>query len=108
MSKPTTAAPRPNPCHVSSCLGHADERTAAVACARCQGPRWTLTKRASAPDPLDYACTRCRAVLAGRSAADPLVTDAQRAAGRRLGRENRHDQPIPPGKEAPIPLGDAR
>jgi len=60
------------------------------------------------PDPINYVCLRCRAVLAGRNAADPLATDAQRAAGRRLARENRHDQPIPPAKETPIPPGSAR
>jgi hypothetical protein len=72
--EPTTPPRRPRQCHVPNCLGHSDERTAAVFCSRCQGPRWTLVKPASAPDPLDYVCIRCRAVLAGRPAADPLPT----------------------------------
>jgi DNA-directed RNA polymerase subunit RPC12/RpoP len=102
MPDPSTA------CGVSNCLGHADERTAEVVCTRCRGRRWVLVKPASAPDPTDYTCRRCRAVLAGTNASDPLVTEAQRAAGRRLMRENRHDQPIQPANKAPIPLGDAR
>ena len=108
MSDPTTAAPHPKSCRVSNCLGHADERPAEVACARCRGRRWILVKPASAPDPARYRCQRCRAALAGKNAADPLATDAQRAAGQRLARENRHDEEFQPAKQAPIPLGDGR
>jgi DNA-directed RNA polymerase subunit RPC12/RpoP len=108
MSKPTTPTRRSSRCHVPHCLGHADERSAAVTCTRCQGQRWVLVKPASAPDPTDYVCIRCRAVLAGRNASDPLVTDAQRTSGLRLAGGNRHDGAIPPAKEAPIPLEGAR
>ncbi len=38
-------------CHIPSCLGHADERTAEATCTQCQGHRWVLVKPASAPDP---------------------------------------------------------
>jgi hypothetical protein len=81
-------------CPVSNCLGHADARPVEVVCVRCLGPRWILVKPASAPDPAGYTCQRCRAALAGKNALDPLATDAQRAAGRRLAGGNRHDQPI--------------
>lgn len=108
MSDPITAAPRPTTCRVSNCLGHADERSAEVVCVRCRGRRWILVKPASAPDPTEYSCHRCRAALAGKNAADPLATDAQRAAGHRLARENRHDEQFQPAKPAPIPLGGAR
>jgi DNA-directed RNA polymerase subunit RPC12/RpoP len=57
-------------CHIPSCLGHADERPAEVACTRCQGRRWVLVSQAS-PDPTGYTCIRCRAALAGRSVIDP-------------------------------------
>lgn len=55
-------------CYVPRCLGHADERTAEVSCIRCQGQRWVLVTPQSAPDPTDYFCQRCRAVLAGKNA----------------------------------------
>ena len=102
MSDPTTC------CRVSNGLGHADERTTEATCLRCRGRRWILVTPASAPDPTDYTCLRCRAALAGRTVADPLTTDAQRASGQRLARENRHDGAIQPAKQAPIPLGGAR
>ena len=66
-------------CHIPSCLGHADERTAEVACARCACQRWILVRPATAPDPTDYICIRCKAVLAGKNASDSLVTPERRA-----------------------------
>lgn len=65
-------------CHIPKCLGHADERTAAADCSRCGMRRWVLVTPARAPEPTDYSCQRCRAVLAGRNSVDPLMTDAQR------------------------------
>ena len=72
-------------CHIASCLGHADERTAEVACSRCQGQRWTLVRPATAPDPTDYVCIRCKAVLAGRNASDPVGSQAQQDARAQAG-----------------------
>ncbi len=71
-------------CERPGCLGHADERTAEVRCQRCRGKRWILVRPASAPDP-EYTCQRCEAVLAGKNAADPLGTEAQRASPGRFG-----------------------
>lgn len=89
-------------CHISNCLGHHDERTAAVRCTRCERQLWTLIRPASAPDPSGYFCLRCRAALAGRNVVDPLVTDARRAQLAQA--RNRHDQPIQQGKAGGIPL----
>ena len=48
-------------------------RSLAVRCRRCCGERYVLPEHL----PEDgYVCLRCRAVLAGRNAADPLVTEA--------------------------------
>ena len=83
-------------CHIPSCLGHADERTAEVACARCQGQRWILVRPATAPDPTDYRCLRCVRVLSGYpNVIDPLRTpaspeaNAARVEGLRRARETR-------------------
>jgi hypothetical protein len=66
-------------CHVSNCLGHADERTAEVTCSRCQGQRGILVRPASAPDP-SYVCARCTRVLAGYvNVKDPLASPEVRA-----------------------------
>ena len=70
-------------CHIPSCLGHADERTTEVACARCAGQRWILVRPATAPDP--YTCLRCRAVLAGRNASDSVGSQAQQDARAQAG-----------------------
>jgi hypothetical protein len=77
-------------CSVATCLGHAAQRTAEVVCARCRGLRWApdpiipLTpdgRVAGPPIPLvlPYTCHRCRAVLAGQRATDPLVSPERRA-----------------------------
>jgi hypothetical protein len=77
--------------HLPSCLG---QRTVEVVCARCHGTKWvpdpvlpltTDGRVAGPPIPLvlPYTCHRCRAVLAGRNAVDPIVeapTPAQVAA----------------------------
>jgi hypothetical protein len=65
-------------CHIPSCLGHAEERTEQVTCTRCGGQRWTLVPNGQ-PVLEEYTCTRCRAVLAGRNAADPMVSADRRA-----------------------------
>jgi hypothetical protein len=77
-------------------LGQADERTAAVTCARCQGERYVLVRPASEPDPTDYRCQRCTRVLAGYpNVIDPLRTpaspeaNAARVEGLRRARETR-------------------
>jgi hypothetical protein len=73
-------------CSVPNCLGHADQKTVEVACVRCHDRKWvpdpifplTLGGRPDGPPiPLElpYTCVRCRAVLAGRNAVDPLVPD---------------------------------
>jgi hypothetical protein len=72
-------------CHIPSCLGHADERTAEVACARCAGQRWILVRPATAPDPTDYVRIRCKAVLAARNASDPVGSQAQQDARAQAG-----------------------
>lgn len=48
-------------------------------CTRCQGVRWPTR---AGQDPAPFVCHRCRAVLAGRNAADPrdAPSEAQRAA----------------------------
>lgn len=49
-------------------------------CHRCKETRW--------PDPghaEPYMCQRCRAVLAGKNAVDPLGSPAQQAARREAG-----------------------
>jgi len=81
-------------CHIPSCLGHADERTAEVACARCAGQRWILVRPASAPDPTDFVCIRCKAVLAGRNASDSVGSQAQQDARAQAGERlrERHAQ----------------
>jgi len=56
--------------------------TKEVKCARCEGLRWV---EVSVPEP--YTCQRCRRVLEGRPAQDPLVTEAQREAGKRLAKQ---------------------
>lgn len=71
--------------HIPSCLGDADERTAEVACARCTGPRWILVRPATAPDPTNYVCIRCKAVLAGGNAPDPVGSQAQQDARAQAG-----------------------
>jgi hypothetical protein len=71
-------------CHITSCLGHADERTAEVACARCTGQRWILVRPATAPDH-PYTCLQCRAVLAGRNASDSVGSQAQQDARAQAG-----------------------
>ena len=53
--------------------------TKEVTCARCEGIRWVRVDI-----PIPYTCQRCRRVLEGRPAADPLATEAQREAGKRL------------------------
>jgi len=56
---------------------------AETVCTRCQGTRYAP---AAAVAPVGCLCLRCRAVLAGRSAVDPLVTPESRertAAARR-------------------------
>jgi DNA-directed RNA polymerase subunit RPC12/RpoP len=60
-------------------LGQADERSADVLCARCSGQRFVLVRPAAAPDPTDYVCIRCRAVLAGRNVSDSLLSPERRA-----------------------------
>lgn len=89
-------------CHIPSCLGHSGEQTAEAACTRCGGPRWTLLV------PTDYLCLRCRAVLAGRPAMDPLQQPpspaqhaARAAAGVRLTASRTVLPSIPSGAEAP-------
>jgi hypothetical protein len=59
-------------CSQGRCLGHAQERTEEVLCTRCSKPRWVLVA-GEAPTPTDYTCQRCRAVMAGKNAVDPLV-----------------------------------
>jgi hypothetical protein len=69
-------------CPIPRCLGHARERTEAVPCTRCGGPRWVLLPL-DAPSPSSYTCHRCRLVLAGANAIDPraeAASPAQRAA----------------------------
>jgi len=61
-------------CHLRTCLGHTDERTAEVICTRCRRTYWTPIRPASLPDPQDFTCRRCQVVLAGGNAVDPLVT----------------------------------
>ena len=53
------------------------EKTWEVTCTRCKGKRWTWAIERD----LGYVCIRCRAVLAGKNAVDPLVeiTPARRA-----------------------------
>src|SRR5262245_56303132 len=46
----------------------------AVACARCGGERWPVDP------PTPFVCIRCRAVLAGKNAVDPLGTPGKREA----------------------------
>lgn len=94
-------------CHIPSCLGHSGEQTAEAACTRCGGPRWTLLV------PTDYLCLRCRGVLAGRPAMDPLQqppSQAQQAAravaGARLTASRPALPPIPSGAEAPQTSAD--
>ena len=115
----------PPTCKVARCLGHAPQQTVEVVCVRCQGTKWVpdplipLTadgRVAGPPVPLvlPYTCHRCRAVLAGRNAVDPIVeapTPAQVAsrvaAGARL-RAARTSRPaIPGGNEAPNVAGVA-
>ena len=51
-----------------------------VNCQRCKGERWPY------PTPEGvYTCQRCRAVLAGRNADDPLGSPAQQAARKAAG-----------------------
>ena len=53
-------------------------------CTRCGGERW--------PDAVPegpYTCQRCRAVLAGRPADDPLGSPAQQAARKAAGERGR-------------------
>jgi hypothetical protein len=50
-----------------------------VTCRRCHGTRWV---RVDVLEP--YTCQRCRRVLAGRPAIDPLGTPKQQEQGRRL------------------------
>lgn len=103
-------------CKVARCLGHAPQKTVEVVCVRCQRTKWVpdplipLTadgRRAGPPIPLElpYTCHRCRAVLAGRNASDPLgkaPTEAQRAARLRFARaRRRRPQSISVGKEPP-------
>ncbi len=96
----------------SRCLGHAPQQTVEVICARCQETKWVpdpiipLTadgRVAGPPIPLElpYTCQRCRAVLAGRSAPDPLPTEARRAAGARLAATRTSLRVIQPCLEAP-------
>jgi hypothetical protein len=66
----------------SSCLGHAEERTEEITCARCGGVRWLLLPNAE-PVSAAYTCRRCRAGLAGANVIDPgaeSASPAQRAA----------------------------
>jgi DNA-directed RNA polymerase subunit RPC12/RpoP len=65
-------------CRVPRCLGHAQERTEEVACARCGGLRWVLLPAAE-PIPARYVCARCRAALAGAHAIDPSAEGASPA-----------------------------
>ena len=103
-------------CTVARCLGHAPQTTVEVVCVRCHGTKWVpdplipLTadgRRAGPPIPLalPYTCHRCRAVLAGRNAVDPLgktPTEAQRVARLRLARSRqRRPESISLGKEPP-------
>jgi hypothetical protein len=90
---------------VSRGLGHADERTAGVRCARCRKPRWIVVRPAGAATPV-YTCQRCSAVLAGRNAADPLVTEAGRARSRAATAAKRRKKAGLTLPEAPIPPGD--
>jgi len=66
------------------------QRTVEMVCSRCQGAQWLpdpiipLTgdgRVAGPPIPLElpYTCHRCRAVLAGQRATDPLVRPERRA-----------------------------
>jgi hypothetical protein len=58
-------------------------RTAEVRCTRCGGQRWTMVLKTD-PEPTEYVCLRCRAVLAGRNVRDPVVEQARAARhGRR-------------------------
>lgn len=59
-----------------------DSTAVAVTCTRCHGARWPFPP----PDPVTFVCIRCRAVLAGRNAEDPVVvrSPAQQAVSARL------------------------
>ena len=67
--------------------------TREVTCTRCGEPRWPTRPT----DP--YTCQRCREVLAGGNAVDPLPTEAQRAA--RAAAQARLRGPNLLGKSAP-------
>jgi len=103
-------------CKRPGCLGHAPQITVEVVCVRCHGTKWVpdplipLTpdgRVAGPPIPLalPYTCHRCRAVLAGRNALDPLSkepTEPQRAARLRLARaRGRRPQAISFSTEPP-------
>jgi len=94
-------------CSVAACFRHAAQRTAEVICARCRRLRWVpdpiipLTPDARVAGPpiplvLPYTCQRCRAVLAGQRATDPLVSPERRAQLTEAARtrRNHHDRPI--------------
>ena len=109
----TPTCPRPG------CLGHAPQITVEVVCVRCHGTKWvpdpliplTADGRVAGPPiplALPYTCHRCRAVLAGRNAVDPLVeapspaqVAARAAAGARLRALRASRAAIPAGNEAP-------
>jgi hypothetical protein len=97
-------------------LGDAPQTTVEVVCVRCHGTKWVpdplipLTadgRVAGPPIPLvrPYTCHRCRTVLAGRNAIDPLgkePTEAQRVARQRFARARQgRPQSISFGKEPP-------
>jgi hypothetical protein len=102
---PQPLSPKPMPkCPAPRCLGHADERSAAVVCSRCAGRRWVLVRPRSAPDPDPFTCQRCTAVLAERDALDPLAaaaSPAQQAARALAGERLRKAHSS--GRRAPEP-----
>jgi len=112
-------------CKVARCLGHAPQTTVEVVCARCHGTKWVpdplipLTADGRVVGPpiplvLPYTCHRCRAVLAGRNAVDPIVeapspaqVAARAAAGARLRAARASRAVFSTGNEAPIAAGVA-
>jgi len=61
-------------CHIPNCLGHADQRTAEVTCARCSGSRWIPIT--PAPDELHVRPVR-QGSAGDTDVRDPLASEAQ-------------------------------